>query len=75
MPLGRDPDGEGEIVTTLIRRGEVSAHARPAVLVVHGFTDYFFNTELADQFAARGFAVYALDMNKCGRSWREGQTP
>ncbi|MCW2651821.1 MAG: lysophospholipase [Mycobacterium sp.] len=74
MPLGRDPDGEGEIVTTLIRRGEVSAHARPAVLVVHGFTDYFFNTELADQFAARGFAVYAIDLHKCGRSWREGQT-
>ncbi|PRC49939.1 alpha/beta hydrolase, partial [Mycobacterium sp. ITM-2017-0098] len=45
------------------------------VLMVHGFTDYFFNTELADHFAARGFAFYALDLHKCGRSHREGQTP
>ena len=45
------------------------------MLVVHGYTDYFFNTELADHFAARGFAFYALDLHKCGRSWREGQTP
>ena len=45
------------------------------MLLVHGFTDYFFNTELADHFAGRGFAFYALDLHKCGRSWREGQTP
>ena len=38
-------------------------------------TDYFFNTELADHFAARGFAFYALDLHKCGRSHRDGQTP
>jgi alpha-beta hydrolase superfamily lysophospholipase len=43
--------------------------------VVHGFTDYFFHTQLADHFAGRGFAFYALDLHKCGRSWREGQTP
>jgi alpha-beta hydrolase superfamily lysophospholipase len=51
------------------------AGAANAVLVVHGFTDYFFNTELADHFAARGFAFYALDLHKCGRSRRDGQTP
>ena len=45
------------------------------MLAVHGYTDYFFNTELADHFAARGFAFYALDLHKCGRSWRDGQTP
>ena len=73
--LGPDPDGEGDLVATLVRRGEPDPPATHAVLLVHGFTDYFFNTEQADHFAARGFAVYALDMNKCGRSWREGQTP
>ena len=73
--LGPDPDGEGDLVATLVRRGEPDPSATHAVLLVHGFTDYFFNTELADHFAARGFAFYALDMNKCGRSWREGQTP
>jgi alpha-beta hydrolase superfamily lysophospholipase len=73
--LGPDPDGEGDLFATLVRRGEPGPSATHAVLLVHGFTDYFFHTELADHFAARGFAFYALDMNKCGRSWREGQTP
>ena len=73
--LGPDPDGEGELVATLVRRGEPDPSATRAVLAVHGFTDYFFNTELADHFAGRGFAFYALDLHKCGRSWRDGQTP
>ena len=73
--LGPDPDGEGQLVATLVRRGEADPSATHAVLAVHGFTDYFFHTELADHFAGRGFAFYALDLHKCGRSWREGQTP
>jgi alpha-beta hydrolase superfamily lysophospholipase len=73
--LGPDSDGEGDLVATLVRRGEPDPSVTRAVLMVHGFTDYFFNTEQADHFAARGFAVYALDQHKCGRSWREGQTP
>jgi len=73
--LGPDPDGEGDLFATLVRRGEPGPSAIRVVLVVHGFTDYFFNTDLADHFAGRGFAFYALDLHKCGRSWREGQTP
>lgn len=73
---GPDPDGEGDLVATLVRRGpggaEQSGHA---VLALHGYTDYFFHTELADRFADRGFAFYALDLPKCGRSRRAGQTP
>nr|WP_231976717.1 alpha/beta hydrolase [Mycobacterium sp. E740] len=75
MTLGADLDGEGELFATLVRRGEPDPSSTRAVLLVHGFTDYFFNTELADHFAARGFAFYAIDLHKCGRSWREGQTP
>ncbi len=71
--LGSDPDGEGEIFTTLVRREAPAAGT--AVLVVHGYTDYFFNTGLADHFAARGTRCYGLDLRRCGRSWREGQTP
>jgi alpha-beta hydrolase superfamily lysophospholipase len=74
IPLGPDPAGEGDIVATLIRRGR-KAGADHAVLAVHGYTDYFFHTEVADHFAARGFAFYALDLHKCGRSRRDGQTP
>jgi len=74
IPLGPDPHGEGDIVATLIRRGDTAA-ARHAVLAVHGYTDYFFHTELADHFAGRGFDFYALDLHKCGRSRQPGQTP
>ena len=75
IPLGSDPVGEGDIVATLIRRGEPTGADHHAVLAVHGYTDYFFNTALADHFADRGFAFYALDLQKCGRSRRDGQTP
>jgi len=44
-------------------------------LAVHGYTDYFFHTGLADHFAGRGIAFYALDLRKCGRSSRPGLTP
>jgi alpha-beta hydrolase superfamily lysophospholipase len=74
LPLGPDPDGEGELAATLVRRGE-GGRAKHAVLALHGYTDYFFNTELADHFADRGFTFYALDLHKCGRSRRPGQTP
>lgn len=73
-PLGPDPDGEGELFATLVRRTD-DRPARLAVLAVHGFTDYFFNTELVEHFASRGIRFYGIDLHKCGRSWREGQTP
>jgi alpha-beta hydrolase superfamily lysophospholipase len=78
IPLGSDPAGEGDIVATLVRRGPETGEALGAdhaVLAVHGYTDYFFHTELADHFADRGFAFYALDLQKSGRSRRDGQTP
>ncbi|MDX1886969.1 alpha/beta hydrolase [Mycolicibacterium sp. 120270] len=75
LTLGADPDGEGDLVATLVRAGEHDQDVSHAVLLIHGFTDYFFHTEVADAFIARGFAFYALDLHKCGRSWREGQTP
>jgi len=74
IPLGPDPDREGDIVATLIRRGQTAA-AEHAVLAVHGYTDYFFHSALADHFADRGFDFYALDLHKCGRSRQAGQTP
>jgi alpha-beta hydrolase superfamily lysophospholipase len=75
LELGTDPDGEGQIDAVLVRReprdGEV---AQGAVLYVHGFTDYFFQTALADFFAQRGLAFYALDHRKSGRARRPGHT-
>jgi len=74
LALGADLDGEGELFATVVRRG-ASSRAEHAVLAVHGYTDYFFQTELADRLAAHGFAFYAIDLHKCGRSRRVGQTP
>ena len=74
IDLGPDPDGEGDLAATLVRRGSRD-RGDHAVLALHGYTDYFFQTELADWFADHGFAFYALDLHKCGRSRREGQTP
>jgi alpha-beta hydrolase superfamily lysophospholipase len=73
--LGPDPDGEGDAAAVLVRREpQVGERIHGAVLYVHGWTDYFFQTELADFFAARGLAFYALDLRKCGRARRPGQT-
>jgi alpha-beta hydrolase superfamily lysophospholipase len=75
IELGTDPDGEGSVAAVLVRRepreGEVTDGA---VLYLHGFSDYFFQTALADFFAARGLAFYALDLRKSGRARRPGQT-
>ncbi|HCU77803.1 MAG TPA: alpha/beta hydrolase, partial [Microbacterium sp.] len=45
------------------------------VLYVHGWSDYFFQTGLAQWWTDRGARFYALDLRKYGRSLRAGQTP
>ena len=42
-----------------------------AVLYVHGFVDYFFQTHLADFYVERGIDFYAVDLRKYGRSLRQ----
>ena len=66
-----EPD-DVELVATLVRRagGERSEHA---VLYLHGWNDYFFQTHVADGLSALGFAFYALDLRRYGRSLRLGQ--
>ncbi len=48
---------------------------RPAILWVHGLSDYFFQAHVAEAFHAAGYAFYALDLRKCGRSLLAGQSP
>ncbi len=60
-----------EVNATLVRRRPFG-HAR-AVLYVHGWNDYFFQTHLADSFASRGVDFFALDLRRAGRSLRPGQ--
>lgn len=68
------PDDEGPVVATLVVR-RAAEPARKAVLYVHGFCDYFFQTEFAEWWNERGYDFYALDLRKYGRSLRPHQTP
>ncbi|HEX7740483.1 MAG TPA: alpha/beta hydrolase [Marmoricola sp.] len=61
------PDAEGRVIATLVHRPAPSP-TRRAVLHVHGFADYFFQTVAADHWVARGYDFYALDLRRCGRS-------
>src|SRR4051812_13625920 len=70
--LSFEDDAEGEVVATLVRR---RCAGRKAVLYLHGFVDYFFQTHLADFYVERGYNFYALDLRKYGRSLLDHQTP
>lgn len=72
LDLGHDD--EGPVVATLIRRRAQRPTGR-AVLYVHGFVDYFFQTHVADFYAQRGWDFYAIDLRKYGRSLLGHQTP
>jgi alpha-beta hydrolase superfamily lysophospholipase len=69
------PDDKlGPAEATLVSRPAAGSGNR-AVLYVHGYADYFFQTDLADFHVGRGEHFYALDLRRYGRSLREGQTP
>jgi alpha-beta hydrolase superfamily lysophospholipase len=67
-------DHEGEVVATLVHRAAEEPTGR-AVIHVHGFADYFFQTEYAEWWNARGYDFYAVDLPKYGRSMLPHQTP
>jgi len=66
-----EPD-DVDLVATLIRKSGPRAGAR-AVLYLHGWNDYFFQTHLADYLSDLGYDFYALDLRRYGRSIRPGQ--
>ncbi|MCK6067229.1 MULTISPECIES: alpha/beta hydrolase [Microbacterium] len=79
LPLGHE-DGE-EIVATLVRSipsvllRTVGPLRDVDVLYVHGWSDYFFQTEVAEFWTERGARFFALDLRRYGRSLRPGQRP
>ncbi|MHA7278491.1 alpha/beta hydrolase [Arthrobacter sp. MDT2-2] len=84
LTLPLEPDDEGPRVATLVAyepddgpAGDDPQQGGPAraVLYVHGFSDYFFHAELARTLHAHGWAFFALDLHKYGRSLLPGQTP
>lgn len=78
LPLGED--FEGKVCATLVRSDEAPASTSTVggaapVLQIHGWTDYFYNQPMAQQWARSGHPFYALDLRKYGRSLRSHQTP
>ncbi|MFZ4842862.1 alpha/beta hydrolase [Mycetocola saprophilus] len=88
LPLGTDT--HGEVVATLVRdtRRPKRVESRPGlvlprrtiahdtdVLYLHGWSDYFFQTELADFWHERGARFHALDLRDYGRSMRPDRAP
>ncbi len=81
MSVEHDPLGPQYQSRTLpLRDGEVATLVRlpasdpvnGAVLYVHGYIDYFFQTHVAEHFTERGYDFYAVDLRRCGRSLRPG---
>lgn len=68
-----DPGSAPHATATVVRyRPEdgpaASGALRDAVLYLHGWSDYFFNAELARTCAAAGYGFYALDLHGYGRN-------
>ncbi len=78
--LGEDSDGE--CVATLVRAprpgrwaARTGTAAHTDVLYVHGWSDYFFQTQHAALWRQRGARFFALDLRRYGRSLRPGNIP
>ena len=77
-PIETSPDSETVFHSTLIeypfgsspRSESRSTSLRGIILYVHGYNDYFFQTELAEKADSAGFAFFAIDLHRCGRSLR-----
>lgn len=67
-------DEEGEVKAVMIMY-KPSLHHKRAVLYVHGLSDYFFQTQLAQFYAKCNIAFYSLDLRKYGRALMPHQRP
>jgi len=65
---------EGPIEAVLVRR-RCSLASTKAVLYVHGYVDYFFQTHLADFYNQAGLHFYAVELRRHGRALRQDQRP
>ena len=80
LDLGLD-DEDGPLAASLVRLlpNPVAAVLQPLrdvdVLYVHGWSDFFFQAELARFWTGLGARFHALDLRRYGRSLRAGNSP
>ncbi len=67
-------DYSGDIRSTLIRLHPI-VEGRESILYVHGYNDYFFQSDMARRFRDSLYNFYAVDLRRYGRSLSADQTP
>lgn len=67
-------DYQGSARSVIIRR-LCPEKSKKAVLYIHGFNDYFFQSGMAEEFNRNGYNFYALDLRRYGRSLEQGDKP
>lgn len=82
ITLTPDEDPNEVVTATLVRapkprwRAEnFGSSSHTDVLYVHGWSDYFFQTHLADFWRSRGARFYALDLRRYGRNLQPDTLP
>ena len=58
---------------TIVRKQ--SPKSKAGILYVHGYNDYFFQSEMGDRFVDSCYNFYAVDLHGYGRSIRKGEVP
>lgn len=65
---------DGPCRSTIIRK-LAPGGSRRAYVYIHGFNDYFFQSEMGQRFVDSGFNFYAVDLRRYGRSKLPWQYP
>jgi len=73
VPLERPLPGDTTERATLVRALPDAPTGKPAILWIHGMSDYFFQDHVAAHFLADGHPFYAIDLRRCGRSRQSGE--
>ena len=74
LELGPDPDTGKDVRAVVVRSTSPNTDPeKPTLLWIHGMSDYFFQTHVAEYFTELGYPFYAVDLRRCGRARTPGQ--
>ena len=68
-------NGEAVRCTVINFTDSLNESSDRGVLYIHGYNDYFFQSEMAYEFASHGYRFFAVDLRRYGRSILPGQKP
>lgn len=66
---------DGPCRSSIIRKLSPDSATRKAYLYIHGFNDYFFQSEMGELYVDSGYNFYAVDLRRYGRSRLPWQYP